>query len=678
MKFSTGHQPAGPGGTPFRRAVFKAASAVTAGVLVLGNAGVVLADDIYNTIDGTIDPVAEVMPLNVGVDGTTALQIQPRGQDGEPGCNVKNDYSVTVSLVSSDPSVATVPASLFIGDCTPVPLTVTPLKAGTTTVTVSVAINNSPGSFNVAPATFRVDVAPPANTAPVLSISGVTQGTSYAKGSVPTAVCVVTDTEDGPSTRAATLSPITGPDAATGVGSQEATCEYKDAGGLYVRSSVTYNIADATAPVISYTLNPLDPAGDNGWYLDAVSLDWTVTEDDAPSTLVLAGCADQIITEDQVATSYSCSATSSGGSAGPQTVTLKKDGTAPGVEFTSATGTKGNNGWYTSAVEATFTGTDATSGLETVTRSVTSSGQGPGVKVSSPAFTDYAGNTTGPGADSATFNIDWAAPLVTYEAAATAAPNGNGWYNSNVVATFSATDATSGLASPTTRESSSDGEGAAVVVQSPVFTDIAGNASLPGAAVSAAFKIDKTAPTAAFDSTLGESYYGATPAAPTCTASDGLSGPESCVVSGYRNTVGTHTLTATATDRAGNTATATQAYTVRPWTLTGFYQPIDMNGVLNAVKGGSTVPAKFEAFVGGAEITDPSLMKFTMATMTCSLNVLVDDIETTVAGSTSLRYDATAGQFVYNWKTPTGAGNCYRLTMTAQDGSSISANFKLK
>ena len=44
----------------------------------------------------------------------------------------------------------------------------------------------------------------------------------------------------------------------------------------------------------------------------------------------------------------------------------------------------------------------------------------------------------------------------------------------------------------------------------------------------------------------------------------------------------------------------------------------------------------------------------------------------------SLRYDTTGSQYIYNWKTPTGAGTCYALTMTASDGSTLNANFKLK
>jgi hypothetical protein len=141
--------------------------------------------------------------------------------------------------------------------------------------------------------------------------------------------------------------------------------------------------------------------------------------------------------------------------------------------------------------------------------------------------------------------------------------------------------------------------------------------------------------------------------------------------------VGTHTLTATATDNAGRTSTAQQTYTVMAWTIKGFYQPVDMNGVLNTVKGGSTVPAKFEVFAGSTELTDTNLVTMSAAKITCTLTT-VDDIELTSTGSTSLRYDAVSGQFIYNWKTPATPGSCYKLTMKAADGSSIYANFKMK
>jgi len=114
-------------------------------------------------------------------------------------------------------------------------------------------------------------------------------------------------------------------------------------------------------------------------------------------------------------------------------------------------------------------------------------------------------------------------------------------------------------------------------------------------------------------------------------------------------------------------------------TLKGFYQPVDMNGVYNLVKGGSTVPLKFEIFAGSTELTDIADIKsLTYAQTSCDANAITDEIETTATGGTSLRYDVAAGQFIYNWKTPKSAGVCYRVTMTTIDNSTLVAYFKLK
>ena len=55
-----------------------------------------------------------------------------------------------------------------------------------------------------------------------------------------------------------------------------------------------------------------------------------------------------------------------------------------------------------------------------------------------------------------------------------------------------------------------------------------------------------------------------------------------------------------------------------------------------------------------------------------------DDIEQYTSGQTVLRYDTTGGQFIQNWQTPKKAGLCFKVTMTTDDGSQLSANFKLK
>jgi hypothetical protein len=124
---------------------------------------------------------------------------------------------------------------------------------------------------------------------------------------------------------------------------------------------------------------------------------------------------------------------------------------------------------------------------------------------------------------------------------------------------------------------------------------------------------------------------------------------------------------------------ATGTLVINSWTTKGFYQPVDMGGVYNTVKGGSTVPLKFELFAGATELTDTGSVKTLEANkVSCTSGAAEDAIEVTATGGTSLRYDTTGGQFIYNWKTPTGAGSCYKVTVTANDGSTISAFFKTR
>ncbi len=138
-------------------------------------------------------------------------------------------------------------------------------------------------------------------------------------------------------------------------------------------------------------------------------------------------------------------------------------------------------------------------------------------------------------------------------------------------------------------------------------------------------------------------------------------------------------MTATAFDVAGNSRSESRNYTVLAWTLTGFFQPVDMNGYLNTVKSGSTVPLKFRIFAGSTELKDvANVASLTYAKVNCDATAPQDDIETLATGGTVLRYDTTGGQFIYNWKTPSAAGTCQRVTMTTQDGSSLVAYFKLK
>ncbi len=566
--------------------------------VLLAVPAIALADDISNNLDASVDAAAENMPLTVGgANGTTNLYVIPQNGDSKNGCNFGGTTgTLQLAVSSSNPSVATVsPSSVTFSSCGQTPLlTVTPQGAGTATINVTQTSNTTGASFNLAPAKFDVTVTDPTpvNTAPTVTVAGVTGGANYNKGSVPAATCQVTDAEDGNSSFAASLSPITGTYASDGIGQQTASCDYTDGGGLNVQASETYNIVDPSAPVITKTVSGTQ--GLNGWYTGNVSVDWTVTENESPNSLQLTGCVDQNITADQAATEYKCSATSAGGSATEQSVTIKRDATAPSINH-SLSPVANSFGWNNTDVLVDYTCSDATSGVASCGPDETLSSEGAN-QGSTGTATDNAGNT--------------------------------------------ASDSVSGI------------------------------------------NIDKTIPNVALVGGPADGsshYFGFLPNAPTCSASDALSGLAApCSVSGYGTTVGTHTVTASAKDKADNTNSASSTYNVLAWTTRGFFAPVDMGSVFNSVKGGSTVPLKFELFAGTTELTDPAQVKsLTYSKVNCDGTAPVDEIETVATGGTSLRYDSTSGQYIYNWKTPTGAG-CYKATMTAQDGTTISAFFKTR
>src|SRR6266508_4850207 len=166
--------------------------------------------------------------------------------------------------------------------------------------------------------------------------------------------------------------------------------------------------------------------------------------------------------------------------------------------------------------------------------------------------------------------------------------------------------------------------------------------------------------------------------------------------------VGTYTITPVVSGLSASNYDVTPAngtLTVGAWNAQGygFYQPV---GVVNSIftaapnnapisnpgefwntaKGGSTIPLKFNVYAGTVEKTSLSDIKsFQSQKLVCSGGAGDDPVEITITGATSLRYDGTAGQWIQNWKTPTGNGDtCYRAWVTFADGSSIEAFFKLK
>jgi hypothetical protein len=282
----------------------------------------------------------------------------------------------------------------------------------------------------------------------------------------------------------------------------------------------------------------------------------------------------------------------------------------------------------------------------------------------------------------APFVADETAPTTSISVSPSAPTGSNGWYDKAVDVTVNAADA-SGV--KTVQYSLDNGN---------TWVDYTGTIHLPegvttvqaravdpydnvGTATSVTVHQDSVAPTAALvGGPTGTVLFGTVPAAPSCDATDATSGLASCVVSGYSTALGSHTLTATATDNASLVTTVTRDYIVAPYTLVGFYQPVDMN-VVNTAKAGSTIPVIFEIFRGQTELTDVSeVTSITYTAVTDDSSAPTDEIETLATGGTGLRYDTSSGRFIYNWKSP--ATGSYRLKLTTRDGSTLTALFRLR
>ncbi len=167
------------------------------------------------------------------------------------------------------------------------------------------------------------------------------------------------------------------------------------------------------------------------------------------------------------------------------------------------------------------------------------------------------------------------------------------------------------------------------------------------------------------------------------TASDLVDGvrPVTCTPpSGSTFTIGTTTVNCSAIDAHGNTTNGSFTVTVN-FDLRGLLSPVNPNAI-NVVKGGSTVPLKWQVLTPGAEylsatsiVTSYSVVKFNCTTQAAMGTVTVPF---TTDGATSLRYSRGDHQFVLNWQTPKMPGWCYRVEINFVGGQKLSANFQIK
>jgi hypothetical protein len=476
-----------------------------------------------------------------------------------------------------------------------------------------------------------------------------------------------------------------------------------NAGNEEAFKSATVKI-DTTAPTVAYTPPASPDANANGWRNTNVTATFTATDSmsgfSGPSptktgTSDTSGEGDNVTVGSPEFTDLAGNSAAAGAAVSPG---FKIDKTKPVISNEGATPAANGAGWNNTDVTNKFKASDPLSGLDSActtafntpvtggrTQTKTTSGEGTAIKVKSDDCTDLAGNKAD-GIDSAAFKIDKTAPTVTDEGP-TSGPNGNNnWYKSNVTNQFRATDNLSGFAGPSstrTGTSETSGEGEHVTVGSPTFTDLAGNVAAAGAATSAEFKIDKTKPTLAPAVTPNPVVLGGS-ATVAANASDpdpplGVGSGVDTQSCGLLTTgsIGTKTVSCTATDKAGWSETKEAAYSVQ-YGWNGFLQPINdtahQTGLTQSrFKLGSTVPAKFvlrnTAGQSVQQATNPTFTR-TNKLRACDANAVTEPTPTDINPDGGANYSWDGSQYHYNWSTKgikdTGV---YRIYANLADGT---------
>lgn len=591
---------------------------------------------------------------------------------GDPsGCDATSTNPVTVTITK--PAAVSGPSSFSFTGCgnpNKVQVTFSSNTAGTYNISHAVSGGVSGSKFNNN-ADFVLTVnAVTTNQAPSLTLpADITQEATSGAGAVVTFNATGSDPEDG------TLTPTCDPSSGSTfpLGVTQVDCSVEDSGGLTASGMFNVTVVDTIAPDLTLSNVTAEATGPSG-----AAVTFSASASDIVDGPVAVLCdANSGDTFPLGITTVNCSAEDAAGNIANGSFTVTVQDTTPPVLglpaniIQEATGPAGN------VVTYSVSATDLVDGSVAVACVPASGSTFPiATTTVNCSANDLSGNTA---TGSFTLKVqDTTPPSVLVPANITAEATGP----SGAIVSFSASasDIVDGAMTPTCSPASGSTFALGTTSVNCSATDAHGNTG------SASFDVtveDTTPPTLTLpaDMTVPATSAAGVVVTFSATATDLVDGAVAvnCTpASGSTFAPGTTTVNCSATDAHGNTANGSFKVSVK-FQLKGFYSPVDMNDVFNVVKGGSTVPLKFEVFAGSTELTDISVVQsFVQTKIACDTSAVIDEIEVTTTGGTSLRYDATAGQFIQNWQTPKLPGTCYRVTMTTDDGSSLVAFFKLK
>lgn len=566
-----------------------------------------------------------------------------------------------------------------IATCT-APQTVT--TEGLNQPVTGVAVDNA-GNRAEDPATVSIDTTKP-------TISGSTDRSPNAAGWYDADVATSFHCADSPSGIASCTPKTT---LGEGAG-QSVIGTAVDAAGNSASATVGPISVDKTAPTLTGT-----PSGGNaaGWHNGNATVTWSCGDN---LSGVPAGACPTASTVDGEGDNLSAtqSVSDTAGNQTTRTVSgIRIDRTAPGTTSDAPTG------WVNSAVTVKLTASDPLSGVRGtfyaldggVPQPYAATGivvPGEGVHTLTFWSVDKADNAEA--AKTVTLRIDTSPPSIS--GTATTAPNANGWYKAPVTVHFTCSDPALVDGNP--------GSGVATCQPDVEVGSDGTNQGATGTAVDSAgnkattsvtgLRIDQKPPAIESVNVENKTYtLGAVPAA-NCSATDNLSGLDAndCTVTvtgGKANANGTGTFdwTASATDNAGhNTSRSGTYHVVYGHGTTFFLQPINdtahQTGLATSVfKAGSTVPVKFQLKrVDGTIVQAGSAPTWQAPVDRGPTTAAVNESTfsaTTDSGST-FRWDATAQQYIYNWKTPNQAGRYWQIGVKLDDGMTYFVNIGLK
>jgi hypothetical protein len=337
---------------------------------------------------------------------------------------------------------------------------------------------------------------------------------------------------------ACTSVTYSGPD--NGSASQPGSCTDK-AGNTSAIVPLPFKF-DATGPVVTPSAGRSPDA--NGWYNHPVSISWSGA--DSVSGIDTCSAAVTYSSPDNTAASVPGACTDKAGNTTSASLPLKYDATAPTVSASPARAPD-SNGWYNHQVAISWSGSDATSGIDTCSAPVSYAGPDGGNAAADGTCTDKAGNV---GSSTTQIKFDATPPVVS--PTPSRAPDANGWYNHALTIGWTGADPASGVDS-CTAQAAYNGPDDATAAANGTCTDKAGNTA---PTVTFPFKFDATAPVATGATAArapDQSGWYNHPVLITWGGSDSLSGIAGCTSSTYNGPDGgTAAASGTCADMAGN------------------------------------------------------------------------------------------------------------------------------